>query len=258
MLKDNEKKEINTLIDTLNNIALLHNNNYIVLNACKDALDVAYCLLNNKSTQNYQLKITNHQGKMRGIQSLSTYKQVCSTCLSLKDNKKTICFNCYADKTMNIYKQLTPVLIYNTLLLKYTKLCNRQLPIINAAFFRFEAFSDLQNAQHLQNLYKIARYNKNTRFALWSKNIKLLLNEKTPKNVNIVISSPFLNIQLWSFKTLKEMLEKQGAKNIKLFTVYDDKHIKQVDQNCNKKCITCLKCYKSNDKTLLINEKLKK
>lgn len=257
MLEKKEKAEINLLIDTLNNTALTYNNNYIVLNACKDALKLAYDLLNNKSTQNYLLKITTHTGKMTGIKSLSTYKLVCDTCLALKDNKKTICNKCYADKTLNIYKQLTPTLIYNTLLLKYTTLKNRQLPIINASYFRFEAFSDLQNLTHLKNLYKIARYNKACRFALWTKNIKLIMNEKAPRNVNIVISSPFLNVPL-AFNTLyKTIKEKTNAKNIKLFTVYDDTHIIQAGQNCNKKCITCLKCYKNNDKDIFINEKLK-
>lgn len=258
MLTEKEKKEISILIDTLNNYALTYNNNYIALNACKEALSLAFDLLNNKKTNNYLLKITKHTGKMQNINSLSTYKLACNTCLSLKDNQKTICHNCYADKTLNIYKQLTPTLIYNTLLLKYTNLSARQIPIINASYFRFEAFSDLQNDKHLKNLYKIAKYNEYCRFALWSKNIKLLLTEKAPKNVNIVISSPFLNNALPMFEKLRDIIQqKTGATNIKLFTVYDNDNIKNVVQNCAKKCALCLKCYKKNNKDIYINEKLK-
>lgn len=258
MLTEKDKNEISILIDTLNNHALTYNNNYIVLNACKEALQLAHDIIQGKKTDNYMLKITKHDGKMQGIQSLSTYKYMCDTCLKMKNIDGTICKRCYADKTLSLYKQMSATLIYNTLLLKYTTLKNRQLPFINASYFRFESFSDLQNAQHLKNLYKIARYNNNVRFALWTKNIKLLLTEKTPKNVNIIISSPFLNYPLWAFNSLYEILKKKtGTKNIKLFTVYDDEHIKRVTQNCMKKCANCLKCYQSKDKTIYINEKLK-
>lgn len=249
--------EIKKLIDELNNIALLNNNNYRVLNACKDALDVAYDLLENKNTSKYQLKITTHSGKMQNIRSLSTYKLVCDTCMSLKDNKKAICNKCYADKQLAMYKQLAPCLIYNTLLLKYTKLSTRQLPIINDLYFRFEAFSDLQNAQHLENLYKIAKYNKNCHFALWTKNIKLIKQFKTPANVNIIISNYFINACIFDEYTAAQIKATTGAKNIKVFTVYDKKHITSVSQNCAKKCITCLKCYKKHDVTMFINELLK-
>lgn len=258
MLENTEKKEVNLLIDTLDDIALKNSHNKNVLKACKEALKLAYDLISDKKTNNYLLKITTHTGKMQNINSLSTYKLVCNTCLSLKDNQKTICNKCYADKTLNIYKQLAPTLIYNTLLLKYTNLSARQIPVINASFFRFEAFSDLQNDKHLKNLYKIAKYNKSCRFALWTKSIKLVLSEKTPKNVNIIISSPFLNMPLWSFNTLRDIIQqKTGAANIKLFTVYDDEHIKSITQNCAKKCALCLKCYKKNNKDIYINEKLK-
>lgn len=258
MIKEKEKADIKLLIDDVNNIALFNDNNYIVLNACKDALRLAYDLLEGKKTDNYLLKITTHQGKMQGINSLSTYKKVCDTCNALKDNKNAICHKCYADKTLSMYKQLSPVLIYNTLLLKYTALKNRQLPVINASYFRFEAFSDLQNAQHLKNLYKIARYNPQCRFALWTKNYKLVMTEKTPRNINLILSSPFINMRLWSFNTLYDAIKKStGAKNIKLFTVYDKKRIKDAGQNCEQKCINCLKCYKANDKNIFINEKLK-
>lgn len=258
MLSEKEKNEIYLLINDLKTIKEKNANNKTCVNACDGALTLASDLLNNKDTKKYLLKITKHSGKMQNINSLSTYKLVCATCLKLKDNKKTICFNCYADRTLSLYKQLAPSLIFNTLLLKYTKLHARQIPVINDLYFRFESFSDLQNEQHLLNLYAIARKNPYTQFALWSKNYKLLIQHKIPRNVNIILSSPFLNMRLWSFNTLSEILKnKCDAKSVKLFTVYDDEQIKSVDQNCAKKCATCLKCYKKNDKTIIINELLK-
>lgn len=249
--------EIQKLVTELQTIKTNNLYNSVCVTACDDALKVADALLNNKPTKNYLLKITKHGGKMQGINSLSTYKLVCDTCLSLKDNKKTICSHCYADKQLTIYKQLAPCLIYNTLLLKYTKLHARQLPIINDLYFRFESFSDLQNIQHLQNLYRIAKYNSNTQFALWSKNIKLLSQIKAPKNVNIIISNYFLNSCIFDEYTTSKLKAATGAKHVKIFTVYDKKHIASVSQNCQKKCLSCLKCYKKHDVTMFINELLK-
>lgn len=258
MLNKEQQNEIYLLINELQTIKEQNAKNNHCLNACDDALKLANDLLNNKDTKRYLLKITTHSGKMKNIRSISTYKLVCNTCLKLKDNKKTICFHCYADKQLTIYKQLAPALIYNTLLLKYTKLNARQIPVINDLYFRFESFSDLQNEQHLINLYNIAKHNPQTSFALWSKNYKLLTQQKTPKNIIIVLSSPFLNMRLWSFNTLCDILKnKCNAKNIKLFTVYDKEQIKNMDQNCLKNCVTCLKCYKKTDKTTYINELLK-
>lgn len=258
MTTQQTKSEIILLIDSLQKIKEQNAKNKNCVAACDDALMLANDILQNKSTKKYLLKITKHSGKMKNINSLSTYKLVCDTCLKLKANQKTICFNCYADNTLAMYKQLAPCLIYNTLLLKYTKLHARQIPVINDLYFRFESFSDLQNEQHLLNLYAIARKNPFTRFALWTKNYKLLIHHKTPRNVNIILSSPFLNIPLWSFKTLSEILKnKCGAKNIKVFTVYDKEKYKNVLQNCAKSCASCLKCYKKNDKTIFINELLK-
>lgn len=251
-----EKQEIIIIYNLLLNIEQKNQHNKKCLQACQEARNLALDLLKNKSTKNYLLKITKHTGKMQGINSLSTYKYICDTCMQLKDNKKLICNKCYADRTLAQYKQLAPALIYNTLLLKYTQLSARQLPVINDLYFRFESFADLQNIQHLRNLYKIARFNPRCHFALWTKNYKLLMQEKAPRNVNIILSSPLLNAVLPA--QLRDIVKrKTSAKNIKVFSVYDGDNIKAAGQNCAQKCLTCLKCYKASDKTIFINEKLK-
>ena len=251
-----QKNEINSLIDELLTIKQNNIKNNICVSACNEALTLANTIKQGKNTNNFLLKITTHSGKMQGIRSLSTYKKVCDTCNALKNDKNAICFKCYANKQLTIYKQLAPCLIYNTLLLKYTKLCRRQLPVINDLYFRYEAFSDLQNLQHLQNLYAIARYNKNTQFTIWSKNYKLLTLAKAPKNINIVLSSYYVNtLQPCSDILIKAIKEKSGCKNIKFFTVYDKQHANNI--NCKKSCLTCLECYKAKQKTEYINEILK-
>lgn len=251
----NELEKIKKEIET---ITQKHAQNERIKSLASECLQVIDCLEKGKSTERYALKITTHKGKMQGIKSLSTYKLVCDTCLGLKDNKATICNHCYVDKAFMRYPQLSMAMIYNTLLLKYTKLKDRQIPIINDLYFRFESFSDLQNLNHLQNLYKIAKKNPRTQFALWTKNIKLILSEKAPKNVNLILSSPILNECLPMAQSIIDKVKREtNCKHVKVFSVYDDEHIDSVGQNCQKACITCLKCYKKQDKTTLINELLK-
>ena len=253
-----EKTTYETIKKEIETISKNHQSNARMQTLKGECLNLANDILNGKKTDKYLLKISKHDGKMEGIRSLSTYKLVCNTCLKLKDNKATICSHCYVDNTFKCYPQLSLAMIYNTLLLKYTKLTQRQLPIINDLYFRFESFSDLQNEQHLENLYAIAKHNPYTQFALWSKNYGLVWKYKAPKNVNIILSNYYLNKELANSDKLIEITKaRTGAKNVKLFSVYDDEHIQKVGQNCEKHCITCLKCYSKNDKTKVINELLK-
>ena len=256
-MNNEQVKSIKCLIDELHAYYHQNEHNQRAKTLCLEALQLADDILDERDTSRYMLKITTHTGKMQGIRSLSTYKLVCETCLGLKDNPATICHKCYVDKTLAMYRQMTPALIYNTLLLKYTKLTKRQLPIINDLSFRFESFSDLQNAQHLENLYAIARHNPYTRFALWTKNLKLIQSLKAPKNINIVLSSPILNECLPLAEKIIERVKAQtSCTHVKVFTVYDAEHIDD-KQNCMKKCIECQKCYSKNNKDTFINELLK-
>ena len=256
--KINLTDELNKIKIEIDLLANYHKNNERVQTLKSECLQVIDAILQGKHTDRFLLKISKHGGKMKGINSLSTYKLFSQTCLNLKDNPKTICNKCYVDKAFMRYPQLSLALIYNTLIMKYTSLNDRQLPIINDLYFRFEAFSDLQNLNHLENLYKIAKHNPDTRFALWTKNISLLLKAKAPKNVNLILSSPILNECLpMSEKIISAIKDKTGSKNVKVFTVYDEEHIGSVGQNCMKQCISCLKCYKAKDKETHIHELLK-
>lgn len=250
-----KEKELQKIKNEIDLIMQQHANNKRIETLYKESVLLLGEILNGLNTERHLLKITTHKGKMLGIKSLSTYKLVCDTCLSLKDNAKTICNKCYVDKAFMRYPQLSMAMIYNTLLLKYTKLSKRQLPIINDLYFRFESFSDLQNEQHLQNLYAIARANPQTQFALWTKNIPLILKLKAPKNVNVILSNALLNERTLGDKIIEIVKAKTTCKNVKVFSVYDEEHMQE--QNCQKQCITCLKCYKAKDKTTYINELLK-
>lgn len=199
-----------------------------------------------------------HTGKMEGMQSISTLSFNNPLCQKNKKIEGSICQKCYVVKALR-YKNNQKAFIENAEILTKNKIPLEFLPIINAAYFRFEAFGELINETQLINYINICKKNKNTSFALWTKNYKMILDffnkHKAPNNLTILLSSLFINnpLNIENFKHLK-------IKNLKVFSVYDKEYIQNnnIKINCgSKKCITCLKCYKKNDKTEYINEVLK-
>ena len=278
-LSNEDIHEINNLIDILNK----HIENYYCFKSfvkvSKDALQVAFALLNGdkKTFIKYQLKYTKHTAeKMRGIDSLSTYKKTSNICkfLSMHTHTGCICEKCYAEKSISLYNaSLTPVLIYNTLLLKYIDIDISQIPYINSKYFRFEAFSDLQSSKHFANLLKVCKKNKNTIFTLWTKagyNLRNMIEKenikKLPANLNIIISEIYINKPtdknyLQSLQTCLYPVQAVTGKYtnpLKCFIVYDDE-TKRNNANmylCKNKCVDCLKCYKKSKDIIYIAEKL--
>lgn len=197
----------------------------------------------------------NHTGKMMGMQSLSTSCLCNEYCKKYSQNPDLICSHCYAQTQMKIYSNMQKCLQQNTEILTSRVLEEWMLPVINATFFRFEAFGDLNNYIQVVNYFNLCKKNKYVKFALWTKNPHLIkqaldLGYKKPNNLQIVLSSPLLNspadISKWSFID-------------KVFTVYDKEFIKENNVNINcgaKNCLTCNKCYRKTKETY-INEKLK-
>lgn len=276
ILNDYQLQEINKLIDILKE----HKKTYCMFKsfnkACDDALCVAYALINNdyKTFIKYQLKYTKHTAeKMRGIDSLSTYKKTSSICNYLMQHD-CICKKCYAERSIKLYDAaLTPVLIYNTLLLKYIDIDPQQIPYINNKYFRFESFSDLQSSKHFKNLMQVCKKNKNTLFTLWTKagyTLRKMMDDekinKLPSNINIVVSEVYINKKTDAeyLKNLQTVLYPQQAiKNkytnaLKCFVVFDDEKKRQESQMyiCKNKCVDCLKCYKKSKSIIYIAEKL--
>lgn len=243
---------------------------------CDEALTVADALLsgNKKELKKHQLKYTNHTAqKMRGIQSLSTYKRTSDVCRYLSACGG-ICAKCYADKSIALYKAaLLPTLIYNTLLLKYCDIDAACIPYINNKFFRFEAFSDLQGAKHFKNLLAICKKNKNTLFTLWSKCGYKLTQfmrdekiKKLPANLNIIHSEFYINKKT-DEEYIKNMMTclypAQAVRGnysnyLKVFIVYDDEEKRNNSGAylCKNSCLNCLKCYKKSKKIIYIAERL--
>lgn len=270
ILSECEKNEINTLREILQSHIREYGCFKSFCKTAKNALLIAHSLLNNDyaTFKKFKLIYTTHTAeKMRGIMSLSTYKKTSQICQYLS-SCGGICAKCYADKSLTFYRaSLIPVLIYNTLLLKYIEIDNAQINYINEKYFRFESFSDLQGAQHFYNLIKICKKNKETIFTLWTKaganqlykfmqktNIK-----KLPINFNIVNSEFYINECKYTADDLVKMQSILNTKNaLKNFIVYDndEKRAASGFYQCKNKCVNCLKCYKRAKKPVFIAEKL--
>lgn len=268
-LSDGDRNEIKTLIAELTQHKTIYKDFKNFVKTSDDALKIAAALLDGdyKTFKTFKLKYSNHAAeKMKGIQSLSTYKKTSSICKYLS-SCGGICAKCYAEKSIKLYKStLTPVLIYNTLLLKYVDIDAAQIPYINDRFFRFESFSDLQGSKHFKNLLTICKKNKNTIFTLWTKAGKQLYKYmdaekiyKLPNNLNIVISEFYINETKYNDDVLNSMQLTFKTKNaLKVFTVFDDEKKRAASNQflCKNKCINCLKCYKKSKKIIYIAEKI--
>ena len=121
-----------------------------------------------------KLKITlKHSGKMEGMQSLSTLSFTNPLCEKNKKIGGSVCSKCYVTRALR-YKNNQQVFIDNADILTKSILKYEELPLLNVAYFRFEAFGELINHYQLINYINICKKNKTTHFALWSKNYELI------------------------------------------------------------------------------------
>lgn len=212
----------------------------------------------NPITESVKKAITwNHEGKMSGMVSLSTSPLKNEYCIRRYQNKDAICSHCFSMALQKMRKQLADKLMRNTELLTGSVISVEDMPVINSAYFRLESFGDLNNEVQVINYFNLCRKNKNTTFALWTKNPfiirKAIANgHRKPSNLIIVYSSPCMNkqVNVEVLKTVYPFIDK-------VFTVYDKEHAENVNINCGANhCLSCLKCYKKRTATI-INEKLK-
>lgn len=204
------------------------------------------------------LWMTEHQGKMQGVNSIGTACVDNPFCIERRKNNDSVCSKCYAETYMKMRKALRKRLADNADILTTRLLDGREIPVTNANIFRFESFGDLYNITHLANYLLICERNPYTKFALWTKNIKILddaFNKNgisKPDNLSIVISSPMLNTELNINKEMHWYIDH-------VFTVYDKKFISEnnVNVNCGaKSCLGCQLCY-HKDTEFYVREKLK-
>lgn len=203
-----------------------------------------------------KLHITkDHTGKMKGMQSVSSSCMCNSRCAKNAKVEGSVCQKCYAMRQMKMYKKMQPIMEQNYNLLTNGIIPEEELPILNCAFFRIEAFGDIANVNHAINYLNLIRKNPHVFFGWWTKNPDLLdkafkkTGYEKPANVNIIRSSMFINKPVKPYYWFVD----------KTFTVYDKATIaeKGVEINCGaRSCLTCHKCYEKNGITE-VREKLK-
>lgn len=191
----------------------------------------------------------NHDAKMQGVISLSTYVGNNPYCIARRNNcPGSICPFCYAASLTGQRHYLKMKLIRIMAILTNIELSKSDIPIIDAAiypYFRFESFGDIVNTIQVNNYNLIALVNSNINFTWWTKNpgiIQAAINAGMVLSNNIVIglSSLYLN-------TPEIEKAKKYAFIRFLFTVYDDEYIAahNIVINCGAKhCLSCGICYK--------------
>ena len=197
---------------------------------------------------------TKHSGKMSGMVSISTSVTTNERCKKNASVKGSICEKCFASKQMRVFPSMEKPMVENQRILTSSVLPMELLPTINNLYFRFEAFGDLNNDIQVMNYFNLCYKNPKTKFALWTKNpdfIESAIKQgyKKPENLNIVLSSLFINQER---KSKYDFVDK-------IFTVYDPQYIEEnnVSINCgSRNCFDCGLCYEKNNVTI-INEKLK-
>ncbi len=196
------------------------------------------------------ITITEHQGKMSLIPSISTSKKLNEHCqrMSCSDNCDCICKYCYADNVMAMYPRLEQSLTNNTAILTreltFPEIKEIAKCFLNTSIVRFESFGDLNNETQLINYIRIARQAKHTKFALFTKQYGIVRKyfesgKRFPDNVTLILSSPYIDHVL--NESLVEVF-KQYHRRVITFTVTRDKTNPGI--NCGKRrCIECRNCY---------------
>lgn len=195
-----------------------------------------------------------HGGKMIGMHSVSTSTNTNERCRANAKIKGSICEKCFAETQTKRFPSMNGPLEENQRILTGEILPAEKLPLINALYFRFESFGDLNNAIQVINYFNICYKNPRVNFALWTKNPDFIAEAiaagyEKPDNLNIVLSSLFVNVER---KNIFPFVDK-------VFTVYDKKYIQEngVNINCGeRKCLDCRLCYEKNG-VEAINETLK-
>lgn len=205
--------------------------------------------------------ISTGSGKLKNIDSISTAVFLNGRCKRNAKNKKWICSKCYAMKYAGLRSDLSRKLELNTLLYTTCIIPVEFLPEINARYFRFESFGDLNNAVQQANYFNISKKNSGVFFAQWSKNPDITADAiaagyNKPDNLRYVYSSPLINVV-----APDDIMNKYSFID-EYFTVYDPQYIADNDVSINcygaaaGGCINCLNCYRK-DGAQYVNEKLK-
>ena len=151
------------------------------------------------------IHISKMTGKLEGFQAISTNTTTNGYCKKKFEEQKpnVICTFCYSWGMLKTFrKNMEPALQRNSDILNSKVLHPDALPVINSAFFRFNAHGELaldkkKATINLENYVNIAIKNPHCTFSLWSKRFDVVKpffdKHEKPKNLILIYSTPLTN-----------------------------------------------------------------
>lgn len=183
------------------------------------------------------LWISEHKGKMLGIPSISTSTLSNRFC---QCKFAEVCDYCYAEQMESYRRTLQEKLKRNSELLSSRMLSEAEVPrFVPGLTVRFNAFGELINRTHLDNLVQIASLNEGCSFGLWTKRYNLTRGLKKPKNLFLVASA--YGLDTYEDPKESEAFLKAHPEFNRLFVVCTTGK----DINCRLECNSCRVCYRA-------------
>ena len=173
------------------------------------------------------VSITTHKGKLEGIRSISV-SSLNPFCDAQVARPESICGHCYARRLEGIRPLLRKVLKQNAEALSSGPIGTIW---INDRIMRFNAFGELINTTHWENLRRIALDYPETTFTLWTKRPSLV-SGYIPSNLILVQSMPTPDV----IADIDERFDWVFAVTLDRSKV-----------NCQGRCMECLRCYRPRD-----------
>jgi hypothetical protein len=193
------------------------------------------------------IKVSVMTGKLKGFYGVNFNPLDNAFCAKMAKKEGTVCSYCYSRRMISTFRKSCAKPFTNNAKVMSEIMHDQLLPrFMPGAYVRFLAHGELENVPQLINFFRIAKVNRDTTFALWTKRTDILfelfhddgLAYDKPANLNIIQSSPFLN---------QKSPEKAPYVDA-IFTVYESGDADTTaDFLCNgKNCSECMHCYKED------------
>lgn len=182
-----------------------------------------------------QVHVTTGNGKMKNIPSISVSSLTNDFCQLMSNVKDSVCGVCYSNRLSKFRKNLEVKLLHNSALLSENLLTDKELPVFNNRYVRFNSFGEIINDIHMENLIAIAKKNPYTNFGLWTKRTDIVLKYDKIPNIKYIFSVSKIDGSCTDKKVLDYF--------DKTFTAISNKE----NANCHGACADCMLCYTDND-----------
>jgi hypothetical protein len=194
-------------------------------------------------------------GKLAGLRAISTNTATNDYCVKQKERNAAdnICSKCYSHAMLSTYrKSMAPALQRNSDALAAGPIDPQDLPFISDAFLRINAHGELINADHFENICRVAEKNPHCTLAVWTKRPdivnRVLQSRDKPSNLVLIYSNPKIG----------HIMSKPPRNFDRTFNNVPEDQDKE-RQNCTgQRCMDCMLCYHAGNGVTTIVEKVKK